>query len=82
MYWIEPWNYTKLQLLKIMLHTHSPKYNDKSDTKERVYNPGERLQTFNTVLVILLQGFVFIKLLQCFLLLALINIDQFVASEK
>ena len=82
MYWIEPWNYTKLQLLKIMLHTHSPKYNDKSDTKERVYNPGERLQTFNTVLVILLQGFVFIKLLQCLLLLALINIDQLVASEK
>ena len=82
MYWIEPWNYTKLQLLKIMLHTHSPKYNDKSDTKERVYNPGERFQTFNTVLVILLQGFVFIKLLQCFLLLALINIDQLVASGK
>ena len=82
MYWIEPWNYTKLQLLKIMLHTHNPKYNDKSDTKERVYNPGERFQTFNTVLVILLQGFVFIKLLQCLLLLALINIDQLVASEK
>ena len=72
----------KLQLLKIMLHTDSPEDNDKPDTKQRVDDPGEGFQILNAVLVFLLQGFVFIKLLQRLFLLLFIHIDQLVPSEK
>ena len=71
----------KLQRLKIMLHTNSPKNNDKPNTKERVDNSRECFQTLDAALVIPFQGFVFIELLQCLLLLLLINIDQLVTSE-
>ena len=64
-----------------MLHTNSPENNDKPDTKERVDNPRECFQTLDAALVIPFQGFVFIELLQCLLLLLLINIDQLVTSE-
>ena len=72
----------KLQLFKIMLHTDSPEYNDKPDTKQGVDCPGECFQILNAVLVFLLQGFVFIKLLQRLFLLLFIHIDQLVPSEK
>ena len=72
----------KLQLFKIMLHTDSPEYNDKPDTKQGVDYPGECFQILNAVLVFLLQGFIFIKLLQRLFLLLFIHIDQLVPSKK
>ena len=59
-----------------MLHSYSPKYNDKPDTDKWVYNTREFLQTQNALLVSLLQGVSFIKHLQRLLLLSLVNIDQ------
>ena len=72
----------KLQLLIIMLHSYSPKYNDKPDTDNWVYNTREFLQTQNALLVSLLQGVSFVKHLQRLLLLSLVNIDKFVPPEK
>lgn len=72
----------KLQLLVIMLHAYSPKYNDKPDTDKWVYNMRELFQTRNALLVSLLQGVTFIKHLQSLLLLSFINIDQLLAPAK
>ena len=65
-----------------MLHSYSPKYDDKPDTDKWVDNMRELFQTLNALLVSLLQGVPFIKHLQSLLLLSLINIDQFVPPEE
>ena len=65
-----------------MLHSYSPKYNDKPNTNKWVDNTREFLQTENPFFVSLLQGVSFIKHLQRLLLLSLINIDKFVPPEK
>ena len=60
----------------------SPEDSDKPDTKQGVDYPGECFQILNAVLVPLLQGFIFIKLLQRLFLLLFIHIDQLVPSKK
>ena len=65
-----------------MLHSYSPKYNDKPNTYKWVDNTREFLQTENPFFVSLLQGVSFIKHLQRLLLLSLINIDKFVPPKK
>lgn len=72
----------KLQLLIIMLHSYSPKHDDKPNTDKRVDNMRELFQPQNALLISLFQTVSFIKHLQRLLLLSLINIDQLVPPEK
>ena len=64
-----------------MLHPSSPKDKDKPDTEEWINNFGKLFQLLDPIFVFLLQGFIFVKFLECLFLLFLINIDKFSPSE-
>ena len=58
------------------MQPHRPEHNNKCNTKYWVYKLREGFQTLDTIFVSFLHSFVFIELLQSFLLPLLIDIDQ------
>ena len=64
-----------------MLHPSSPKHKDKPNAENRIDYSGELFQMPDPIFVFLLQGFIFVKLIECLPLLLLINIDKLNPSE-
>ena len=64
-----------------MLHPSSPKHKDKPNAENWIDHSGELFQMPDPIFFFLLQGFIFVKLLECLSLLLLINIDKLSPSE-
>ena len=64
-----------------MLHPNSPKHKDKPNAENWIDHSGELFQMPDPIFFFLLQGFIFVKLLECLSLLLLINIDKLSPSE-
>ena len=71
----------KLQLLVVMVHPSCPEHNDKPDAEQWIDDSGKLLQTLDSIFVVLLHNFIFVKFLQCLLLFLLIDIDKLSPSE-
>ena len=69
------------QLLVIMLHPSSPKYNDKPNAEQWIDNSGKLFQMLDSIFVFLLQNFICVKFLKCLSLLLLIDVYKLSPPE-